>query len=716
MIVLFVKLATCIKKHISADHFTRLLMLVLVGFALFLGFGMPFRVRAAAGVVTNLNNSGPGSLRQVIADAAPGDTITIELTGTIILTSGELVVDKDLSLIGPGAANLNISGNHASRVINNSAHLTISNLTIRDGEAGIGQGGGILNAGSGVLTIINSVIASNHAQAGGGVFNSSGGQLQVANSTFFANLTQAVNTGASNGAGIYNAGPGSVASITNSTFSTNNGQDNGSGLYNDATATVTNSTFTLGQATSSAVYNDKNGNLQLNNVTITLNTGIQQATGLIANGGSVNVANSIIAGNITTGNNSRPDCDGKIISGGHNLIGVNGCNFNGGIGDLLGNNNAPINARLGALTNNGGPTSTYTLLVGSPAIDAGNPAAPGSGGGACEVTDQRGVTRPVLGAGSLICDIGAVEIGINPPPTNTATPTRIPATLTNTATSTSTSTSTLISVPATPTNTATSTSTRVPSTSTNTATSTPTRIPATPTNTATSTPTRIPATLTNTVTSTRIAATLTKTATSTPTRIPETSTNTATSTPTRTPTSPTNTATSTPTRTPTSPTNTATSTRINPAVHISTLTKVPAKTSTSTPTDTLSNTPIPLAEVVGPEVLIFQRGNEITFGINVGYSNIALTPSVDLVFRDHGANIFLKATSFKVLNIRGNHAVLTGYATVNGKANFAFILDIYDFGRPGFADKFKIQIPGLNGYTAGGTLIHANIQFKKSPV
>ena len=709
MIVLFVKLATCIKKHISADHFTRLLMLVLVGFALFLGFGMPFRVRAAAGVVTNLNNSGPGSLRQVIADAAPGDTITIELAGTIILTTGELVVDKDLSLIGPGAANLNISGNHASRVINNSAHLTISNLTIRDGEAGIGQGGGILNAGSGVLTIINSVIASNHAQAGAGVFNSSGGQLQVANSTFFANLTQAVNTGASNGAGIYNAGPGSVASITNSTFSSNNGQDNGSGLYNDSTATVANSTFTLGQATSSAVYNDKNGNLQLNNVTITLNTGIQQATGLIANGGSVNVANSIIAGNITTGNNSRPDCDGKIISGGHNLIGVNGCNFNGGIGDLLGNNNAPINARLGALTNNGGPTLTYTLLVGSPAIDAGNPSAPGSGGGACEVTDQRGVTRPVLGAGSLICDIGAVEIGINPPPTNTATPTRIPATLTNTATSTSTSTSTLISVPATSTNTSTSTPTRVPATSTNTATSTPTRIPATPTNTATSTPTRIPATLTNTVTSTRIAATLTKTATSTPTRIPATSTNTATLTPTRTPTLPTNTATSTPTRTPTS-------TRINPAVHISTLTKLPAKTSTSTPTDTLSNTPIPLAKVEAAGNFVFHRGNEITFGINVGYSNIALTPSVDLVFRDHGANIFLKATSFKVLNIRGSHAVLTGYATVNGKDNLAFILDIYDFGRHGFADKFKIQIPGLNGYTAGGTLIHANIQFKKKPV
>ena len=369
----------------------------------------------AATNVTNLNDSGPGSLRQAIADGAPGDTITFAVTGTITLTSGELVIGKDLTLSGPGAASLALSGNLLSRVINTSSHLTISGLTIRNGEAGAGAGGGILNTGSGVLTITNSVITANRAQRGGGVFNNPGGTLHVTNSTFSANFTRLVDVGLdASGAGIYNAAPGGVVSISNSTFSSNLVHDHGSGLYNDATATVANSTFSLGQAKTAAIYNNS-GSLQLNNVTITLNSGQKDATGLLSAGGSVSLANSIIAENHTVGggnNNSLPDCGGTLTLGGHNLIGnATGCGISAGTGDLLGSNVAPINPKLGPLTINGGPTLTHTLLAGSPAIDAGSPAAPGSGGSACEATDQRGDVRPFLGATSLTCDIGAVELG-----------------------------------------------------------------------------------------------------------------------------------------------------------------------------------------------------------------------------------------------------------------------------------------------------------------
>ncbi len=62
--------------------------------------------------------------------------------------------------------------------------------------------------------------------------------------------------------------------------------------------------------------------------------------------------------------------------------------------------------RLGSLANNGGPTQTHALLAGSDAIDAGNPATPGSGGDACLATDQRGVARPQ----GATCDIGAFEL------------------------------------------------------------------------------------------------------------------------------------------------------------------------------------------------------------------------------------------------------------------------------------------------------------------
>jgi len=484
------------------------LVLVLALVALPMRFGMPSIVRAApSNSVTNLNDSGPGSLRQAIADAAPGDTITFAVGGTILLSSGQLVVAKNLTLSGPGAASLAISGNKAnialaSRVFNNSAHLTITGLTLRDGDAGPGSGGGVLNASGGVLTIANSVVTGNQAQKGAGVFNSAGGQLQIANSTFSANSTRPFDAGLdASGAGIYNAG---VASITGSTFSFNNVHDHGSGLYNDATATVANSTFSLGQSATAALYNN-GGALHLNNVTVTLNTGKRQANGLFAAAGSVTVANSLIAGNASI-SNPLPDCAGPITSGGHNLIGnATGCALSAGAGDLLGSEVAPINARLGPLTANGGPTSTHTLLVGSPAIDAGSPAAPGSGGSACEAGDQRGVGRPAFGATSLTCDIGAVEIGGPLPPTSTSTVTLTPLPPTSTATATPTGTLTL------PTSTPTATDTPLPPTSTATATLTSTV--TSPTSTPTDTGTPLAATSTPTATGTQAVPTSTPTAT-----------------------------------------------------------------------------------------------------------------------------------------------------------------------------------------------------------
>src|SRR5437868_11937506 len=66
--------------------------------------------------VTNTNDSGPGSLRQALADANDGDTINFAVTGTIGLTSGELLAAKDITISGPGAGNLAINGNANSRV------------------------------------------------------------------------------------------------------------------------------------------------------------------------------------------------------------------------------------------------------------------------------------------------------------------------------------------------------------------------------------------------------------------------------------------------------------------------------------------------------------------------------------------------------------------------------------------------------------------------
>ena len=89
---------------LRSQRLTRILMLMSATLALLLGLVAPMPARAATSVVTNLNDSGPGSLRQAIADAAPSDIITFGVTGTITLTTGELLINKDLTLSGPGAA------------------------------------------------------------------------------------------------------------------------------------------------------------------------------------------------------------------------------------------------------------------------------------------------------------------------------------------------------------------------------------------------------------------------------------------------------------------------------------------------------------------------------------------------------------------------------------------------------------------------------------
>ena len=63
--------------------------------------------------VTNTNDSGPGSLRQALTDANDADTIVFAVTGTIGLTSGGLLIAKNITISGPGSNQLTIDGNQA---------------------------------------------------------------------------------------------------------------------------------------------------------------------------------------------------------------------------------------------------------------------------------------------------------------------------------------------------------------------------------------------------------------------------------------------------------------------------------------------------------------------------------------------------------------------------------------------------------------------------
>jgi len=104
---------------------------------------------------------------------------------------------------------------------------------------------------------------------------------------------------------------------------------------------------------------------------------------------------------------------------------------------------------------------------------------------------------------------------------------------------------------------------------------------------------------------------------------------------------------------------------------------------------------------------------KITFGFVVKYSNGESAPSGNLTFKDHGSKLDLKATSFSLLFIKRNHALITGFASVNGQPNLPFILNVDDFGGPGSSDTFWIQIDDFNGYIAGGDLTGGNITIHK---
>jgi predicted outer membrane repeat protein len=162
-------------------------------------------------VVSNINNSGIGSLRQAILEAGStdGDRITFasNVIGTIALTNGELVVGKSLTIQGPGSAPVIVSGNNASRVfrVTSSSKVNVSSLTISNGNTGA-QGAGFYNDFGCTLALSNcAVVANISGDNGGGVAN---------NGSFAAyNCTFANNRAFYTGGGIYTMRDRSLCSI-----------------------------------------------------------------------------------------------------------------------------------------------------------------------------------------------------------------------------------------------------------------------------------------------------------------------------------------------------------------------------------------------------------------------------------------------------------------------------------------------------------------------
>ena len=383
-------------------------------------------------IVTSVEDSGPGTLREAIANASSGDIIDLDVVGEIKLSSGELAIGKELQIQGPGADELAVKGNFVSRVfaITVGGNVAISGVTIANGSNTEGDGGAIVNIGT--LTLTDTVVMDSVAGLnGGGISN--GGKLTLVNTTVTGN------DASGEGGGIWNTGD---LTLTDSTI-TNNSSSWGGGIATVGTLAVTYTTIsgnsavtqggggiaisgaaTLSKSTVSGNISSVGGGIQnfgrlaltnttiSGNIAINLGGGIQNAESLtlinstisdnsagepgggIHNGsGALTLTNSIIAHG-----DAGDACGGQgVTSLGHNLDSDGTCGLSFA-GDL--SNTDPM---LSPLQDNGGPTFTQALLTGSPAIDGGDDSVVDAP--LVLESDQRGVAR-LLGAH---VDIGTYE-------------------------------------------------------------------------------------------------------------------------------------------------------------------------------------------------------------------------------------------------------------------------------------------------------------------
>jgi hypothetical protein len=377
-----------------------------------------------APVVTNTNDSGVNSLRQALLDVLDGETITFNIpigdpgysggVWTISLTTGELVVDKDVTINGLGADVLVVRRDpsaSAFRVfhvtsglsrpgdapIGFPAGVTIQGVTISGGvsNSGLfgGAGGGIYNDHTN-LTVNACALSGNSAVYGGAIISdglNGAASLAITNSTLSGN--SASGDSLASGGGVMNYGYNGIVplNVANSTFSQNSASSRGGGIFNygetgSAPLNITNSTFSQNSSTNGggAIFNSF---------------------------GATTIGNSILKTGVSGANIDGGG--GSITSSGYNLSNDNGGGFLTTTGDQISTD--PI---LGPLKDNGGTTPTHAPLSNSPAIDRGKDIG-GTG------RDQRGSVRPVTYDAAIVppaggdrSDIGAVELPPGVQPTN----------------------------------------------------------------------------------------------------------------------------------------------------------------------------------------------------------------------------------------------------------------------------------------------------------
>ncbi|MDQ4042206.1 MAG: Ig-like domain-containing protein [Actinomycetota bacterium] len=341
------------------------------------------------GIQVNGNATVIGGASLTLQQSTVTDNTAVGPGGGIYDAGGSSITLQD-STVSNNTAGNNINGGGGG--IWSTGPLTISDSQVT-GNEGVDLGGGIFVGSSTTLDMTDSTVSGNTAASSGGNTNGGGiwsqGSVTLTRSTLSNNTAESSAAGAGEGGALW-AGFGSTTQIVNSTVSGNTAQSGsnlnadgkGGGIFFSTPLTLANATIAFNKA-GDADTGGRGG-------------GIFGDTGA-----STTLRNSIVAANSA---DNAANFAATPTSQGYNLLGENP-------GSLAGTDIVNSTPLLGPLANNGGPTQTHALQTSSPAIDAANPATPGSGSPACEATDQRGETRPQDGDGDSTarCDIGAFE-------------------------------------------------------------------------------------------------------------------------------------------------------------------------------------------------------------------------------------------------------------------------------------------------------------------
>lgn len=310
-----------------------------------------------------------GALAAANASTSVDDVVVLPASAAPYLLQYEFLtfqIKDDVEVRGAGANQTVVKGDGEENIffVEAGVKATLSGLTITNGNSAIQNNGEV---------VVRAVAIEGNEWNGGTAGIISNGPLTVESSFLGFNRTDSVTAGV---------------------------------IFSNAPVTVVNSTIAHNTSKEGLGAIGANSSLTLVNSAVVSNR--SQTTPAAAVGGApLTVRNSVFADNRDATGLRNCTSAGPLTSFGGNVSDDGSCG-------ATGTDKPNVNPLLGALELHGGTTKLYSLLAGSPAIDAASQ---------CPAVDQRGVARPQGGA----CDSGPYEYVAppSPPPGDTTLAMRI---------------------------------------------------------------------------------------------------------------------------------------------------------------------------------------------------------------------------------------------------------------------------------------------------